>query len=301
MRDLLLRRSCLTVPASSQSKLRRALTVSADEVILDLEDAVLPESKTTARAAVLECLADWPASAPTPAVRINAPRTPWCHTDILALVTARARPSSIVIPKVQDAGDMAFIDRLLDGAEGSREAAPIRVQALIEDVRGLSHVGEIAASSERLDALIIGYADLAVSLGRTPAAASDMTVWDAARNLVLVAARSNGLDAIDGPYLGIDVDDGFLNAAARAKAFGFDGKWLVHPSQIEQTNEIFSPTYEEVCHAERIVEQLRAASETGQGAAALDGQMLDRAVQLAALSTLARRDFVQKSGQRPGE
>lgn len=283
------RRSCLSVPGSSERKLARtAAGLGADEIVIDLEDAVAASAKEDARAATVAVLAAW--SGGVVSVRVNAARSPWCHLDVVALAGLADVPVSIVVPKVEGAGDLAFFDRLLDGAEaaGGRRRS-VRLQALIETAAGLERLSEIAGASQRLDALILGYADLAASLGRAPRAAGDVEVWRPAQEAVLVAARAHGLQAIDGPYLGVEVDESFRAAAVRARDLGFDGKWAIHPAQVAPLNELFTPTVEEVERARAIVAALdRAERETGQGAVALDGQMLDEAIRAAALRILAR-------------
>jgi citrate lyase subunit beta/citryl-CoA lyase len=263
--------------------LAKAPSLGADELVLDLEDAVAPADKEAARGRVTRLLEEGLRAS----VRVNAPGTPWCHRDLIAL---GSRPASIVLPKVEGAGDLAFVDRLLDGVEAAAgRARPLRVQALIETAAGLANVHEIAAASERLDALILGYADLAASLGRSAAGARDLDAWRPAQERLLLAARAHGLQAIDGPHLGVAVDDAFTAAVARARDLGFDGKWAIHPSQLAALNDAFTPTAEEVEGARAVVDAL-AAAERGQaaGAVALDGQMLDEAVRAAALRTLAR-------------
>jgi len=274
------RRSCLSVPGSSERKLGKAAGLAADEVVIDLEDAVAVAAKDEARAATVAALSSWRGGGV--AVRVNAPGTPWCHLDIAALGGLAQLPASIVVPKVQSAGDLNFVDRLLDGVEaGSGRREPLRVQALIETAAGLARVQEIAAASPRLDALILGYADLAASLGGT----RDLDAWLPAQHAIVVAARAHGLQAIDGPYLGVAPDDGFHAAAARARDLGFDGKWAIHPSQVEALNAAFTPDAGEVERARAIVAALDDAEE---GAVQLDGEMLDEAVRAAALRVLAR-------------
>jgi citrate lyase subunit beta / citryl-CoA lyase len=284
------RRSCLSVPASSERKLEKAPGVGADEVVIDLEDAVAPAAKDEARAAAVASLASPAWDGTTVSVRVNAPRSAWCHLDIAALASLPDRPVSIVVPKVESGHDLAFVERLLDGIEAAAgRAHPVRVQALIETAAGLVNVPEIAAASARLDALILGYADLAASLGRNRAAQADLDSWRPAQDAVLVAARAHGLQAIDGPHLGVAVDEAFTATATRARDLGFDGKWAIHPSQVATLTELFTPSAEEVQRARDVVEALeRAERDTGQGAVALDGEMLDEAVRAAALRVLAR-------------
>jgi citrate lyase beta subunit len=274
------RRSCLSVPGSSERKLAKAAELAADEVVIDLEDAVAVGAKDEARTAVVAALGDWTGSGV--AVRVNGPGTPWCHLDVAAVGALAEMPASIVVPKVESPGDLAFVDRLLDGVEaGAGRERPLRVQALIETAAGLANVQEIAAASPRLDALILGYADLAGSLGGE----RDLDAWLPAQHELLVAARANGLQAIDGPYLGVAADEGFHAAAARARDLGFDGKWAIHPSQVDALNEAFTPDEAEVARARAVVAALESAQE---GAVTLDGEMLDEAVRGAALRVLAR-------------
>ena len=163
------RRACLVVPAAPAAKLAKGATLAADEVVLDLEDAVVPAVKDEARAAVADALAgEW--AAESVAVRVNAIGSPWCHLDLAALAASRARRADGRAPQGRAPDDLAFADRLLDGAEAAAgRATPVRLLALIETAAGLAAAAEIARASERLDGLILGYADLAASLGRTGA------------------------------------------------------------------------------------------------------------------------------------
>jgi citrate lyase subunit beta/citryl-CoA lyase len=269
--------------------LSKAGGVPADELVLDLEDAVALHAKDDARAMVVDALASDFRERDV-AVRVNAVGTPWCHRDMLALSGAPRLPRSIVIPKVESAADVAFVERLLDGAEGEVESlTSMRVQALIESARGLSAVHEIAASSPRLESLVLGYADLAASLGRSDAAVVDVEGWRPAREAVLVACRAHGLQVMDGPWLGVSVDAGFLEAAQRARDAGYDGKWAIHPAQVPALNRCFSATEAELLKARAVVDALDAAArDGGRGAVAVDGEMLDEAVRVRALRTLAR-------------
>jgi len=271
--------------------LAKAPTRGADEVIIDLEDAVATSAKDEARATVVAALAESQYEGVRTAVRVNAPRTPWCHLDVIAMGSLERGPDSIIVPKVESADDLAFVDRLLDGVEASVGSTrpPLRVQALIETAAGVARLDEIAGASPRLDALILGYADLSASLGRAAGARAELDSWRAIQDLVLVAAHTHDVLAIDGPYLGIKVDEGFTAAAERARDMGFDGKWAIHPAQVAALNELFTPSPDEVAHARAVIAALEEAEQTGgAGAVALDGQMLDEAVRVAALRVLAR-------------
>ena len=283
----------MSVPGSSPKMLAKAPTRGADEIVIDLEDAVATSAKDEARAIVVATLAEPGWQGVNCSVRVNAPRTPWCHADIVALASLECGPASLIVPKVESAGDLAFVERLLDGVEaataGRAGSGPMRVQALIETAAGVSRVQEIAAASPRLDALILGYADLSASIGRAAGAAAPLDSWLAIQDQILLAARANDIAAIDGPYLGIAVDEGFTAAAERARDMGFDGKWAIHPAQVGALNALFTPTAEEVAHARAVIDALEQAERAGgAGAVALDGQMLDEAVRVAALRVLAR-------------
>lgn len=283
------RRCCLAVPGSSARKLEKAAGLAIDEVVVDLEDAVVPAAKAQAREAAASALEAWTGGAV--ALRVNAPRTPWCHLD-LAAAAAMPRVGSVVLPKVESAADVAFAERLLDGAEAAAgRAAPLRLQALVETAAGLAHVDEIAAASPRLDALVVGYADLTASLGVAADAAADPSTWRPVQHAVLVAARAHGLQAVDGPYLGLADDDGLRRAATHARDLGFDGKWAIHPAQVATVQVLFAPTDAEVARARAVVAALEKAERgTGQGAVSLDGELVDEAMRVRALRVLARAE-----------
>jgi citrate lyase subunit beta/citryl-CoA lyase len=280
------RRACLVVPAAPAAKLAKGATLAADEVVLDLEDAVVPAVKDEARAAVVEALrGDW--AAESVAVRVNAIGSAWCHADLEALAGSERDAVTAVLPKVEHAHDLAFADRLLAGAEAAAgRTAPVRLIALVETAAGLAAAAEIARASERLDGLVLGYADLAASLGRPGTGASQD--WRFAQETVLVAARAAGIQAIDGPYLGTRDDDAFRAGAMHARTLGYDGKWAIHPAQLDTLRETFTPTGEEVADARAVLAALERAAADGAGAVAADGRMLDEALALSARRVLAR-------------
>ena len=275
------RRSCLSVPASPASKLAKGLTLQADEVIVDLEDSVAPERKTEARAAVADALrtAEWRAT--TVSVRVNDMSSAWCEEDIRTVVGAGSRLDSVVVPKAERAESLTEVDRLITEAEPER-AQQVGIQALIETARGLRDAHEIASSSPRLEALILGPADMSVSLGFP--SPEEGTHWDFVRGAVLVAARAAGLQAIDGPYLQVDDPEGLEKSAMLARKLGFDGKWALHPAQVEILDYLFTPTAEELGRAHAIFEAL----DRGDGATTLDGEMIDEASRKRAEQLLAR-------------
>jgi len=278
------------VPGSSTRMLEKASGSLADEIVIDLEDAVAPAEKDAARANVVAFLAEASRDRAI-AVRVNAARTPWCHLDIIALAALTTPPDSVVLPKVETAGDLAFIARLLDGATAGRVGVP-GVQALIESAAGLTALSSVCTEPAPLTGLILGYADLAASLGRSRSAPAE--TWAPAQEQVLWAARSNGLRATDGPYLGTRPDDDFQASVRRAAELGFDGKWVIHPSQIEAVNEAFTPADHDISWARDVVAALGAAEAGGAGAVDLNGQMLDEAIAASARRILARAALAEE-------
>lgn len=268
------RRSALCVPAGDEHRLRKALASGADEVVIDLEDAVAPAEKQAARARLSAF--SWPAEQPIVAVRVNAIGTPWCHRDLEAVV-AIPQVSSVVVPKVESRADLGFAERLLEGLElelGRRVA--LHVQALVETAAGIADLADIVAGSRRLSAVIVGYADLAASLGRPRDA--DPEVWRGVQDALVIHARSAGIAAVDGPFLGTADDEAFRRSVGAAVVAGFDGKWVIHPRQVAAATEGFTPTDGAVDHARRVLATLAAAHGAGVGAATLDGALVDEAM-----------------------
>jgi citrate lyase subunit beta/citryl-CoA lyase len=278
------RRACLAVPGSSARKLEKAQEIAVLEVVIDLEDGVAPEAKHRAREAALAAIGAWSGSA-RPALRINGRGSDWYEEDVRALEAAPAALGSVVLPKVESARDVARLSTALEAAErsGGERVRPIGIQALIETPAGLLRLEEIAAGSPRLEALILGYADLGAALGGS----RGLDAWLPAQHEVLLIARALGIQAIDGPHLGLELDAGFAAGVARARELGFDGKWAIHPDQVEPLVTAFAPTPAELRWARSVVAALERAEAAGEGVVALDGQMLDEPVRLAALRVLA--------------
>ena len=291
------RRSCLSVPARPSRKLEKASQLVADEVVVDLEDSVPAEQKAEARAAVAEALAQGKWASTTVSVRINGTATPWFEDDARAVAGAGERLDSVVVPKAETPADLQRTDVLLSeaGAATGRDR-PIGLQALIESARGLRDVNAIAEATPRLEALILGPADMSVSLGFV--SPEEGPRWDFVRGAVLVAARAAGIQAIDGPCLEIGDPERLRASAGRARELGFDGKWALHPAQIEPLNELFSPSPEETGRARAI---LAALADAGDGAVMLDGEMIDEASRKRAEALLARANAAQRQGAGSAE
>lgn len=279
------RTSILCVPAASPTLVQKALATAASEVVIDLEDAVAPERKDVAREVVrgLERVE----GGPRITVRVNQLRSPWGLRDLRAVAESNADIASIVLPKVESREDLAAAEQVLDGiAAELGVAVSLRIEALIETARGVANLDDICARRDRLAGLVIGYADLAASLGRHPDA--DPSSWTPIQMEVLLRARAAHLEVVDGPYLGVDVGESFAEAVGRAVTLGFDAKWVIHPRQVDPVSAAFTPSSEAVAHAERVVELLGRAHEGGSGALALDGELVDEAMAVAARRVLTR-------------
>jgi citrate lyase subunit beta/citryl-CoA lyase len=281
-----LRRSELSTPGSSEKMMDKAAASAADLVFLDLEDAVAPNAKVAARGTIVAALnrLDW--GSKTRAVRINGPETSWCHDDLIEVVTgAGAAIDVVIVPKVKAPRDVWFIDTLLTQLEDKLglERGRIGLEVLIEETEALARVEEIAGCCARLEALILGVGDLSASQGirsghvGEAAAHYPGDMWHYARNRMIVAARANRLDAIDGPNANFRDLDGYRTEATWASTLGAVGKWAIHPSQIAVANEVFSPTANEIARARLVVAAVRDAEAAGSGAASVDGQMIDAA------------------------
>ncbi len=280
-------RSCLAVPGSNQRALAKSKGLVADELVIDLEDAVPPSHKLEARERVVAAISEGGFAAASISVRINAVGSPWQADDLIALAKVPGL-DCVVVPKVESATDLSAVDALLGDSS-------ITTQALIETARGLAGLAEIGACSRRLTAMIIGYADLGASLGRS-AIDTAPALWLACQEAVLINARANRLRAIDGPWLGTDTGPAFEASATHAAALGFDGKWAIHPSQIDRLNQIFTPAAAEIERAGAILAALAEAARAGRGAAALDGEMIDEATAVSARRILARAGVGEPAG-----
>ena len=280
------RRSCLSVPGSSPKMLAKGPTLPADEVFMDLEDSVAPLAKEEARGNIIDALKnnDW--GDKTVVVRINSIDTMWAADDLKTVVeNAGQYLDCIMIPKVQHAHEVMFVDHMLRMIETNVGLEKrIGLEAQIETATGLKNVYEIAHASDRLETLIFGPADMSASLG-LPTVTAGLPMpgypgdhWHWVLEQILVAARDAGLQVIDGPYLLIKDLDGFREMAMRARALGYDGKWALHPGQIDVLNEVFKPTQEEYDKAEALLESYAHATGVDRrGAVMFGNEMIDEA------------------------
>ena len=282
-----LQRSELAVPGSSPKMFEKALSSNADYIFLDLEDAVSPNDKISARQNVIKALKEinWKEKGKTISVRINSLDTHYMYRDVVEIVEeAGDKVDTLLVPKAGTASDVYMVDCLLTQIETNKKLRKkIGIECLIETALGMSNIKEIAKSSDRLEALHFGVADYAASLrartvvigGLNPDYPGDQ--WHHGLSELVMTCRAYGLRAIDGPFGDFNDPDAYIAAAKRGAAIGIEGKWAIHPSQIDLANKVFSPPEEEVNKAKRIIEELEKAAKEGKGAAQLDGRMIDAA------------------------
>jgi citrate lyase subunit beta/citryl-CoA lyase len=292
------RRSCHAVPGSNEKFLAKAPTLPADMFFLDLEDAVAPLEKEAARPKVVAAIreADWGDA--VLCVRVNAWDTKWTYGDIIDVVgQAGPRLDEIMLPKVQTAAEVVATDLLLTQVEinSGLPAGHIGIEAQIETARGLINVEEICAASPRLETVILGPVDFSASMGM-PSLSGGLLIPEYPGDYfhyvfmkILMAGRANGLQVIDGPYVKVRDPDGFREYATRTQILGFDGKWSLHPDQVEILNEVFSPSQEQFERAWKVLDAYREATEgERKGAVMLGDEMIDEASRKVAVTLVAR-------------
>jgi malyl-CoA/(S)-citramalyl-CoA lyase len=312
-----LQRSELAVPGSSPGMFAKAAKSAADVIFLDCEDAVAPDDKEQARRNIVQGLneVDW--GAKTMMVRINGLDTQYMYRDVVEIVEACPRLDMILIPKVGVAQDVYAVDMLVTQIEAARKRSKrVGFEVLIETALGMANVESIAQSSRRLEAMSFGVADYAAStrarttvIGGVNPDSGVLTdkdadgrrqyfwtdPWHAAQTRMLVACRAYGLRPIDGPFGDFGDRDGYIAAANRAAVLGYEGKWAIHPSQIELANQVFTPPEAEVTKARRIIEAMAQAAKDGRGAVSLDGRLIDIASIRMAEALIAKADSIRSS------
>lgn len=291
------RRSCLSVPGSSPKMLAKAPALPADEVFLDLEDSVAPGEKEAARDNVVTALRDQDFGDKTVVVRINAIDTRWAYRDVVDVVEQAGEfLDCVMIPKVQSPDEVMFVDHLLRMIEQTKGFDhTIGIEAQIENGPGLTLIDDIAFSSDRLETLIFGPGDMAAALGMPSLTVGEAIPdypgdhWHSVLMRIVVAARAAGLQAIDGPYAKIRDLDGFREVARRSQILGYDGKWALHPGQIDVCNEIYAPTQDAYDRAEAILEAYAKATDVDRAGAVMFGdEMIDEATRKMAEVTALR-------------
>ena len=280
------RRCQLSVPGSSEKMMTKAAGLAVDHIFLDLEDAVAPAEKPSARGKIVEALNNLDFGNSVRCVRINDIETPWAYKDIIEVVTgAGENLDTIMIPKVKHAHEVKWVDILIHQIEqdiGLKQR--IGIELLIEEVEGIQNVDEIATATPRLEAMVFGMGDYSASQGvdvKEAMSSGDSVypgdIWHYQRQRVVIACRAAGIDAVDGPFGNFRDPDSYEREATRAMVLGCVGKWAIHPAQVEIAQRVFSPTQEEVDRARKIVQAYDAAGARGEGAAQVDDAMIDAA------------------------
>src|SRR5256714_11107542 len=297
------RRSCLSVPGSSEKMLAKGPTIPADMTFLDLEDAVSPLEKEAARPKVVEAIKNLDWGDRVLCVRVNAWDTEWTAFDVIEVVgNAGPRLDEVMLPKVQSAAEVVALDMLLTQVE-ARAGLPrghIGIEAQIETARGLIHVEEICAASPRLETIIFGPADFAASM-EMPVLTGGVQIpeypgdhFHYVFSKILMAGRANLLQVIDGPYLRIRDTEGFRDFATRTRILGYDGKWVLHPDQVTVCNEVFTPTQEQFDRAWDILDAYQKATEGDRLRAVMFGdEMIDEASRKMATKLVTRGELAR--------
>ncbi|MGH9000532.1 MAG: HpcH/HpaI aldolase/citrate lyase family protein [Acidimicrobiia bacterium] len=291
------RRSCLSVPGSSEKMLTKAQGLPADQVFFDLEDSVAPLEKEAARDKVVAAVNDGDWGDRVVCVRVNAWDTKWTYRDVITVVeNCSERLDEIMLPKVQNAAQVVALDLLLTQIElTTGRASRVGIEAQIETCQGLINVEEICAASPRLETIILGPADFSAS-AEMPVLTGGVEIpeypgdhFHYVFSKILMAGRANGLQVIDGPYLKIRDNEGFQRFAQRSRILGYDGKWALHPDQVTLCNEAYSPTQEQFDRAWDILDAYAKATESDRlGAVMFGDEMIDEASRKMATKFVAR-------------
>ena len=292
------RRSCLSVPGSSERFLEKAPSIPADMSFLDLEDSVAPLEKEPARAKVVAAIRDIKWDDRVLCVRINAWDTRWTYQDVIEVVgNAGERLDEVMLPKVQSASDVKALDLLLTQVEinAGLPRGHIGIEAQIESAQGLINVEEICAASPRLETIVFGPADFAASM-EMPVLTGGVQIpeypgdhFNYVFSKILMAGRANGLQVIDGPFLRVKDSEGLRNYCQRTVTLGYDGKWALHPEQVTVINAMYSPTQEQFDKACEILDAYAQATEGDRKGAVMFGEeMIDEASRKMAIKFLTR-------------
>lgn len=306
-RPIRLRRSILSVPANREKMISKAVSLPADFIMLDLEDSVPVQEKEAARAHVVAALREGPWQGKVRACRINGMDTPFAYRDIIDVVEAAGDCLDVlVIPKVNDVAEVKAVDYLLTQIEIHMGFSnSIGLEASIETAEGMLRAEQIAFSSKRLEALVFGVADYSASLTMSSKGLSGHgdaedfypgDRWHFPLSRLAMTAKAAGLAVIDAPYGNYKDLEGLKKSCIRSAGLGFDGKWAIHPDQIEVINEIFSPTAEDVKRSELILQTYAEAQDKGQGSLSIDGKMVDAAsVRIAKVVSAQWKAIIDKS------
>jgi malyl-CoA/(S)-citramalyl-CoA lyase len=309
-----LHRSELAVPGTNTALFEKAAQSAADIIFLDCEDAVAPDDKEKARKNIIQGLNELDWGSKTMMVRINGLDTHYMYRDVVDIVEACPRLDMILIPKVGVPQDVYAVDMMVTQIEAAKKREKrIGFEVLIETALGMANVEAVAQSSRRLEAMSFGVADYAAStrarttviggVNKDSGVLTDKDAegkrqyfwtdpWHAAQTRMMVACRAYGLRPIDGPFGDFNDPDGYISAANRAAVLGYEGKWAIHPSQIELANQVYTPSEAEVIKARRIMDAMAQAAKEGKGAVSLDGRLIDIASIRMAQALIAKADSI---------
>ncbi len=296
-RDFIVRRSELTVPGHSLKMMAKAAASHAEQVMFDLEDACAVSQKLAARQSVIEAWKTCDFQGKIRAFRPNNIRTKFFYRDLIEVVEAAGQNIDvIVIPKCEAPEDILFVDRLLGQVEENMGFAVgrIRLEALIESANAVLHAEAIAKSTPRLGGLVFGLVDFAGDIGAQELGGEQFFYYNYAKAKCITAARAAGITVVDGVTLAIRDVEACRRDAQMGARMGFDGKWAIHPAQIDSIHEAYTPDAAAIAHAKRIVEAYEQADvQGGLGAIVVDDQMVDAALMRVVWRTLA---IAQKAG-----
>lgn len=281
-----LERSVLLAPGSNWNMIQKTAAASADAVCIDLEDAVAPEEKGASRGNVIRAYRELDFGGKLRMFRMNGLDTPFAYRDLVEIVEAAGdHIDLIVVPKVGRPEDVHFVDTLLGQIESYKGyARQIGIEALIETAQGCVNIREIAASSARLQGFVYGPGDYAASVRMPLESIGELDEndqlypghrWHHVMHSIVSAARAYDKRAVDGPFAGIKNPEGLQQACKIARAMGFDGKWCIHPSQIDTVNQVFVPSEKEIAWARLVLDAYEAALRDGRGAISVKGKMID--------------------------
>jgi malyl-CoA/(S)-citramalyl-CoA lyase len=309
-----LHRSELAVPGTNTALFEKAAQSAADIIFLDCEDAVAPDDKEKARKNIIQGLNELDWGSKTMMVRINGLDTHYMYRDVVDIVEACPRLDMILIPKVGVPQDVYAVDMMVTQIEAAKKRETrIGFEVLIVTALGMANVEAVAQSSRRLEAMSFGVADYAAStrarttviggVNKDSGVLTDKDAegkrqyfwtdpWHAAQTRMMVACRAYGLRPIDGPFGDFNDPDGYISAANRAAVLGYEGKWAIHPSQIELANQVYTPSEAEVIKARRIMDAMAQAAKEGKGAVSLDGRLIDIASIRMAQALIAKADSI---------
>ncbi len=283
------RRSILYMPGSNARALDKARSLAADGLILDLEDAVAPDAKETARRQVCEAVLEGGYGMRELLIRVNGLATPWGYADVVAACKTNA--DAILLPKVESADMIRGVEAIMD-ANGAPD--DMAIWAMMETARGMLAAQEIATASHRLAGFVMGTSDLAKELHC--AHTRERLPMITSLGLCLLAARGYGLAIVDGVYLDLNDDEGFEYACRQGVELGFDGKTLIHPKTIDACNRIFSPQPQEVEWSRKIILAHEAATKEGKGVVVVDGKLIENLHVENARRLVAMAEAIEKMG-----